>query len=42
MEQFWWNTVVEQWNSVCGTVEQGKWNSGGVVEQWNSVGGVVE
>ena len=30
MEQCWWNSVGEQWNSVCGTV------------MWNSVGGTVE
>ena len=42
MEQCWWNTVVEQWNSVCGKV---LWNSesgtvwcGGIMEQcwWSS------
>ena len=39
MEQFWWNTVVEQWNSVCGTVMR---NSGtGKVEQW-WCGGTME
>ena len=38
----WWNTEVEQWNSVVGTamVDWLWWNS--VVEQWNSVGGTVE
>ena len=36
MEQCWWNTKVEQWNSVGGTV---RWNS--EVEQWNSFGGTV-
>ena len=32
----WWNTEVEQWNSVVGTamVDWLWWNS--VVEQWNS------
>ena len=46
MEQCWWNTVVEQWNSVCGTV---MWNSesgtvwcGGTMEQcWWSSGTVM-
>ena len=38
-----WNSVVEQWNSDGGTVEQCWWNSEtGLVEQWNSVGGLVE
>ena len=42
VEQCWWNSGVEQWNSV-GIVEQCWWNSGTVlVEQWNSVGGTVE
>ena len=39
MEQCWWNSVVEQWNSDGGTVEECWWNS--VVEQWNSDGGTV-
>ena len=30
VEQCWWNSGVEQWNSV-----------GGIVEQWNSDGGTV-
>ena len=37
VEQCWWNSVMEQWNRVGGTVEE--WNSvGGRVEQclWNS------
>ena len=33
VEQSWWNSVVEQWNSDGGTV---------IVEQWNSNGGTVE
>ena len=36
MEQCWWNSVVEQWNSVGGTVW---WNSGKVMVKqcrWNS------
>ena len=46
MEQCSWNSVVEQWNSVGGTVivEQcgGKWNSETVmVEPWNSDSGTV-
>ena len=41
VEQCWWNSGVEQWNSV-GIVEQCWWNSGTVlVEQWNSDGGTV-
>ena len=43
VEQYGWNSGVEQWNSVGGIVEQCWWNSGTVmVEQWNSVGGTVE
>ena len=49
MEQSWWNTKVEQWNSgtvleeQCGgTVEQCWRNRGTVlVEQWNSDGETV-
>ena len=37
MEQSWWNTKVEQWNSVGGTVW---WNSGTVLEE--QCGGTVE
>ena len=33
VEQSWWNSEVEQWNSDGGTV---------IVEQWNSNGGTVE
>ena len=44
VEQSWWNSKVEQWNSKVeqcgGTVEQSWWDS--VVEQWNSHGGTVE
>ena len=46
VEQSWWKSVGEQWNSgtliveQCGgTVEQSWWNS--VVEQWNIDGGTV-
>ena len=35
----WWNSVVEQWNSFGGTVEQRWWNS--VVIQSNSDGGTL-
>ena len=51
VEQCWWNSVVEQCNSVGGIVEQCWWSSGtvmveqcwwnSVMEQWNSVGGTV-
>ena len=34
-----WNSVVEEWNSDVGTVEECWWNS--VVEEWNSVSGTV-
>ena len=34
-----WNSVMEQWSSHGGTVEQSWWNS--VVEQWNIDGGKV-
>ena len=37
VEECWWNSVVEEWNSVGGTV----WRNS-VVEQWNSVGGTVK
>ena len=36
MEQCWWHSVVQEWNSVGGIVEQC------LLEQWNSVGGIVE
>ena len=41
-ETVWWNSgtvLVEQWNSVGGTVEQRRCNSVGVTMRWNSVGG---
>ena len=44
VEQCWWNSGVEQWNSVGGIVEQFQWNSGTVMlEQcrWNSDGGTL-
>ena len=31
VEQSWWNSVVEQWNSDGGTLEQSRWNSGTVM-----------
>ena len=37
VEECWGNSVVEEWNSVGGTV----WRNS-VVEQWNSVGGTVK
>ena len=40
VEQCWWNSVIELWNSVGGIVEQSWLNC--VVEQWNSDGGTVE
>ena len=41
VEQSWWDSVVEQWNS--GKVMMEQWNSNcGTVEQWNSDGGTVE
>ena len=43
MEQSWWNSVVEKWNSHGGNSkvdsETVRWYS--VVEQWNSHGGTV-
>ena len=40
VEQSWWNSVVEKWNSHGGTVW---WNSGTLmVAQWKSNGGTVE
>ena len=41
VEQCWWHSVVDQWNSVGGIVEQCWWNSG-TVEQWNSDGETVQ
>ena len=39
MEQSWWNSVVEQWNSHGGTVW---WNKATVmVEKWDSHGETV-
>ena len=39
VEQSWWNSVVEQWNSHGGTVW---WNNRTVmVEQWNIGGGTM-
>ena len=41
VEQCWWNSVVEQWNSVGGIVEQCWWSSGTVMVAqcwWNSDG----
>ena len=39
VEQSWWNSVVEQWNSHSGTVW---WNKATVmVEKWDSHGGTV-
>ena len=40
VEQLWWNSVVEQWNSHGGTVEHWWWNS--VMKQWNSNGETVK
>ena len=37
LEQCWWNSKVEQWNSVGGTVW---WNSGTVLEE--QCGGTVK
>ena len=31
VEQSWCNSVVQQWNSDGGTVEQSRWNSGTVM-----------
>ena len=44
VEQCWWNSVVERWNSDSGTVmvEQCWWKSEKVtVEQWNGDGEAV-
>ena len=35
MEQCWWHSVVQEWNSVGGIVEKC------LLEQWNSDGGTV-
>ena len=44
MEECWWHSVVDQWNSVGGIVEQCWRNSGTVIVQqcrWNSDSGTV-
>ena len=44
MEECWWHSVVDQWNSVGGIVEQCWRNSGAVMVQqcrWNSDSGTV-
>ena len=46
VELRWWNSVVEQWNSIGGTVEQSGETvmveqCGGTVQQCNSVGGTL-